>query len=135
MRKIVNLSLLDIGDSQKYATATQKLMFERIEEVRNYLFKYLEARLELIKTETQERIENIVIQLIYLVVLLILASLTCIFLFIIIAVGINEWLDSRYAGFLIMFGLLLLITFFWIKAGKWVQKSVRQLLFWVFKHK
>lgn len=126
---------MGIGDFKKYAIATQKLMFERIEEVRNYLFKYLEARLDLIKTETQERIENIVIQLIYLVVLLILASLTCIFLFIIMAVGINEWLDSRYAGFLIMFGLLFLITFFWIKAGEWVQKSVRQMLFWVFKHK
>lgn len=110
-------------------------MFEKIEEVRNYLFKYLETRLDLIKTETQERIENIVIQLIYLFVLLLLASLTGIFLFIMLAVGINEWLDSRYAGFLIVFGILFATTFFWAKAGEKVQQWVRQLLFRVFKQK
>ena len=110
-------------------------MFEKIEEVRNYLYKYIETRLDLLKTETQEHVENIVIQLIYLVVLLILASLTGIFLFIILAVGINEWLDSRYAGFAIVFGLLFLVTFFWVKAGGWVQKSVRRMLHWVFNAK
>jgi Putative Actinobacterial Holin-X, holin superfamily III len=110
-------------------------MFEKIEEVRNYLFKYLETRLDLIKTETQERLENIVIQLIYLVVLLLLGSLTSIFLFIMLAVGINEWLDSRYAGFLIVFGLLFVATFFWANAGEKVQQWVRQLLFRVFKQK
>lgn len=110
-------------------------MFEKIEEVRNYLFKYLETRLDLIKTETQERLEIIVIQLIYLIVLLLLASLTSIFLFIMLAVGINEWLDSRYAGFLIVFGLLFWATFFWANAGEKVQQWVRKLLFRVFRQK
>ncbi|AXE19405.1 hypothetical protein DR864_17475 [Runella rosea] len=110
-------------------------MFEKIEEVRNYLFKYLETRLDLIKTETQERLENIAIRLIYLVVLLLLAGLTGIFLFIMLAVGINEWLDSRYLGFFVVFGLLAAGTVFWAGAGRQVQQAVRQLLFRVFNHK
>ncbi len=110
-------------------------MFEKIEEVWNYLFKYLETRLDLIKTETQERLENIVIQLIYLIVLLLLAALTGIFLFIMLALGINEWLNSRYVGFLIVFGLLAASTAIWARAGRQVQQAVRQLLFRVFNHK
>ncbi len=109
-------------------------MFEKIEELRHYLYKYIETRVELLKTETQEHIENIIIKLVYLVVMLILGSLTGIFVFITLAVGINEWLDSRYWGFVIVFGLLLLTTLLWVNAGKAVQQMVRKMLHWVFKH-
>ncbi|HAK76714.1 MAG TPA: hypothetical protein DCR35_12590 [Runella sp.] len=108
-------------------------MIEKIEEIRDYLYKYLEARLDLFKTEAQEQIENIVIQIIYLVVLLLLVSLTGIFVFIMLAVLLNEWLDSRYWGFAIVFGLLLIKTIVWIRAGDWVNNIVRRLLYHIFK--
>ena len=110
-------------------------MLGKIEEIRDYLFKYLEARVDLLKTEAQESLENIVIQIIYLVVLLLLASMTGIFVFMMIAVLLNEWLESRYAGFAIVFGVLLVLTGFWVKAGGWVHHIVRRLLFQVFKKK
>jgi hypothetical protein len=110
-------------------------MLEKIEEIRNYLFKYLEARVDLLKTEAQESLENIVIQIIYLVVLLLLASMTGIFVFMMIAVLLNEWLESRYAGFAIVFGVLLALTGFWVKAGDWVHHIVRQLLYQIFRKK
>ena len=108
-------------------------MIEKIEEIRDYLYKYLEARLDLFKTEAQEQIENIVVQVIYLVVLLLLVSLTGIFVFIMIAVLLNEWLDSRYWGFAIVFGLLLIKTVVWIRAGGWVNGIVRRLLYHIFR--
>lgn len=108
-------------------------MIEKIEEIRDYLYKYLEARLDLFKTEAQEQIENIVVQIIYLVVLLLLVSLTGIFVFIMLAVLLNEWLDSRYWGFAIVFGLLLIKTIVWIRAGGWVNNIVRRLLYHIFK--
>jgi uncharacterized membrane protein YqjE len=108
-------------------------MFEKIEEIRDYLYKYLETRLDLLKTEAQEHLENIVIQIIYLMVLLILSSLTFIFVFMMIAVLLNEWMESRYAGFAIVFGLLLVLTLIWVKAGGWVHRIVRRLLCQIFK--
>lgn len=108
-------------------------MIEKIEEIRDYLYKYLEARLDLFKTEAQEQIENMVVQIIYLVVLLLLVSLTGIFVFIMFAVLLNEWLDSRYWGFAIVFGLLLIKTIVWIRAGGWVNSIVRRLLYHIFK--
>lgn len=110
-------------------------MLEKIEEIRDYLFKYLETRIDLLKTEAQESLENIVIQIIYLVVLLLLASMTGIFVFMMIAVLLNEWLESRYLGFTIVFGSLLILTGFWIKADGWVHYTVRRLLYQIFKKK
>ena len=96
-------------------------MIGKIEEIRDYLYKYLEARLDLFKTEAQEQIENVVVQIIYLVVLLLLVSLTGIFVFIMVAVLLNEWLESRYLGFAIVFSLLLVKTIVWVRAGGWVN--------------
>jgi hypothetical protein len=108
-------------------------MIGKIEEIRDYLYKYLEARLDLFKTEAQEQIENVVVQIIYLVVLLLLVSLTGIFVFIMVAVLLNEWLESRYLGFAIVFSLLLVKTIVWVRAGGWVNNVVRQLLYHIFK--
>lgn len=110
-------------------------MLEKIEEIRHYLYKYIETRVDLLKTEVQDSLENIVIQIIYLVVLLLLASMTGIFAFMMLAVLLNEWLESRYAGFAIMFGVLLVLTGFWIKAGEWVHRIVRRLLYQIFRKK
>jgi protein-S-isoprenylcysteine O-methyltransferase Ste14 len=110
-------------------------MFEKLEEIRNYLFKYLETRIDLLKTEAQDSLEKMAIQIIYLVVLLLLASMTGIFAFMMLAVLLNEWLESRYAGFAIVFGALLILTAFWIKAGDWVHRAVRQLLYHIFRKK
>ncbi|MEZ4900316.1 MAG: phage holin family protein [Spirosomataceae bacterium] len=108
-------------------------MFEKIEEVRTYLYKYLETRADLLKIEMQEHFENMAIRLFYSVILLLLISMTGIFVFIMIAVLLNEYLESRYAGFAIVFGFLLASTLFWIKAKDLVKRLVRLFLFHLFK--
>lgn len=107
-------------------------MLEKLEEIRATLYKYLEVRIDLVKTETQEKAENAAVQLIYVVVLMLLASLAFIFLFIMLAIFLNELLDSRYWGFVIVFGVLVVMTFLWVKSTKNVQQFIRKLLFRVF---
>jgi ABC-type multidrug transport system permease subunit len=107
-------------------------VLEKLEEIRATLYKYLEVRIDLVKTETQEKAENAAVQLIYVVVLMLLASLAFIFLFIMLAIFLNELLDSRYWGFVIVFGVLVVMTFLWVKSTKNVQQFIRKLLFRVF---
>jgi len=110
-------------------------MFEKIEEIRTYLYKYLEARVDLLKIETQEHLENIGVGLFYLTIPLLLISITGVFVFMMLAVLLNEYLESRYAGFAIVFGFLSASTLFWIKADDFVKRLVRHSLFHIFKEK
>ncbi|TDB69045.1 phage holin family protein [Arundinibacter roseus] len=98
-------------------------MFRQIEEIRETLFKYLETRIELFQIETRDRIEQLIITLLFfligasfLIVVLILSILLLVAL-------LNQWLDSRYAGYLIMIG------FFAALAGIWFVKRTAVLLF------
>lgn len=84
-------------------------MFKQLEEIKNTLYKYVEVRTELFKAESQEKIENIAIQVVYLVVITCLGFGVALFLLILIASLLNNWLESRYVGFLIMLILFVLL--------------------------
>jgi|GEM_PF-559612 len=92
-------------------------MLEKIEEIRESIFKYLEARIELFKLETRSKVEEGVVQGIHGIVLGFLATITTIFLFSLLAAWLNHLLDSRYMGFLIVAGFFLVLTIAWY-AGK-----------------
>jgi sterol desaturase/sphingolipid hydroxylase (fatty acid hydroxylase superfamily) len=109
-------------------------MLEKIEEIRDTLLKYLEVRVELVKTETQEKVEEAVVQGVYLVVLLLLGSLVGLFLLLILAELLNEWLESRYLGYLAVLGILLVKIVLWILARKFIQNLIRRLLHRFFNH-
>lgn len=108
-------------------------MIEKIEEIRQTLLKYLETRVELVKTETQEKVENATVQLMYLMVLLLLGSLALLFLLLMLAELLNEWVESRYLGFVIVLGILLIKTALWILLRKPIQSIIRRLLYEAFK--
>lgn len=110
-------------------------MFNRLEEIKQNLYKQLEIRIELFKTELQGSLETAVIQLLYLVILLILAFVTGVFLLIMAAVYLNYLLKSQYAGFGIVSGILAVSTLLWALARVQAQVFIRKILRSVFAQK
>jgi len=100
-------------------------MLERFEEIRENIFRYLEARIELFTLETRGKIEEGVVVGIHGIVLALLATMTTIFLFSLLAAYLNYVLDSRYLGFLIVAGFFLLLTLIWLLAKDFVKSKIR----------
>ncbi|GAB3912105.1 hypothetical protein GCM10028803_54830 [Larkinella knui] len=104
-------------------------MLEKIEEIRESIFKYLEARIELFKLETRNQVENIALNAVHGIVLGFLITITTIFLFSLLAAYLNEVLDSRYLGFLIVAGFFLLLTLIWAFAKGPVEGMLRKMTY------
>jgi len=76
-----------------------------LNELFDNFYKYIEARIDLFKFETKESITEAVISVIQIVALLILSLFVVTFLSIGLALFLNEVLDSRFFGFLIVAGV------------------------------
>lgn len=100
-------------------------MLERFEEIRENIFRYLEARIELFTLETRGKIEEGVVVGVHGIVLALLGTMTTIFLFSLLAAYLNYVLDSRYLGFLIVAGLFLLLTLIWLLAKDFFKSKIR----------
>lgn len=100
-------------------------MLEHIEEIRENIFRYLEARIELFTLETRGKLEEGVVVGIHGIVLALLGTMTTIFLFSLLAAYLNEVLDSRYLGFLIVAGFFLLLTLIWLAAKDFFKAKIR----------
>ncbi len=101
-------------------------MFERLEELRENIFRYLEARIELFTLETRGRVEDGAVQAIHAIVLALLSTMTLIFLFSLLAAYLNEVLDSRYLGFLIVAAFFLTLTVLWLTAKESIMVMIRK---------
>lgn len=100
-------------------------MLERLEEIRENIFRYLEARIELFTLEMRGKIEEGVVVGVHGIVLALLGTMTTIFLFILLAAYLNELLESRYVGFLIVAGFFLLLSLIWVGAKDFVKSKIR----------
>ena len=103
-------------------------MFQKLEEIRDYLYKYVETTVDLFKTETQEKIENMAVSMVYLMVLVCLVSGASIMALMVLAAFINQWLESRYAGFLIIFIFIILLLLLWTGLRPNVEQMIRKVL-------
>ena len=108
-------------------------MLEKIDEIRDSIFKYLEARIELFKLETRNKVEEGAVQAIHGVVLGFLATITTIFLFSLLAAWLNHLTDSRYLGFLIVAGFFLVLTVIWVAAKNFFVARIRTMAYGVLK--
>ena len=99
-------------------------MLERIEEIRENIFRYLEARIELFTLETRGKLEEGVVVGVHGIVLALLGMMTTIFLFSLLAAYLNEVLNSRYLGFLIVAGFFLLLTLVWLAAKDFFKAKI-----------
>jgi hypothetical protein len=94
------------------------MSFLNINDFKQKLYNYIEARLELVKLETEERIGRASALIIQLVLLALLLGSMLLFLNIALALYINTFSFCKgapYLGFLIVagthFGLILLVIF------------------------
>lgn len=101
-------------------------MLERLEEIRENIFRYLEARIELFTLETRGKVEEGVVVGIHGIVLALLGTMTTIFLFSLLAAFLNEVTNSRYLGFLIVAGFFLLLTIVWLAAKDFFKSKIRE---------
>jgi len=104
-------------------------MLERLEEIRESIFKYLEARIELFKLETRSKVEEGAVQGVHGIILGFLATITTIFLFSLLAAYLNAVLDSRYLGFLIVAGFFLVLTIIWVAAKQAILGVIRKIAY------
>ncbi|QMW02335.1 phage holin family protein [Spirosoma foliorum] len=100
-------------------------MLEHLEEIRENIFRYLEARIELFTLESRGKLEEGVVVGIHGIVLALLSTMTLIFLFILLAAYINQLTDSKYLGFLIVAGFFLVMTIFWLAAKDFFKAKIR----------
>lgn len=100
-------------------------MLERLEEIRENIFRYLEARIELFTLETRGKLEEGVVVGVHGIVLALLGTMTTIFIFSLLAAYLNEVTNSRYVGFLIVAGFFLLLTIIWIAAKDFFKSKIR----------
>ncbi len=100
-------------------------MLERLEEIRENIFRYLEARIELFTLETRGKLEEGVVVGVHGIVLALLGTMTTIFVFSLLAAYLNEVTESRYMGFLIVAGFFLLLTIVWIAAKEFFKSKIR----------
>ncbi|TAH10736.1 MAG: hypothetical protein EAZ14_07385 [Runella slithyformis] len=105
-------------------------MLNRLEEIKDSLYKYIETELQLFKIELQGGFESFIIKLIYLFVLLILLFAVGIFLLVLLAVFLNHFWKSDYAGFVAVGALMAATTLFWALASRtaqeWIKKTLHQ---------
>jgi uncharacterized membrane protein YqjE len=100
----------------------------KINELRENIVKLIEAKFELTKIEIQEKIEGLVSQLIHSILTMFLVFMVFIFICILVAVGINQWLDSSYWGFVIITGVYLLLLLIWILNKSFIQKNIQKTI-------
>ncbi|WP_234736096.1 phage holin family protein [Tellurirhabdus bombi] len=108
-------------------------MLEKLDEIREGIFKYLEARIELFKLETRNKVEEGVVHAVHGVILGFLATITTIFLFSLLAAWLNHVLDSRYLGFLIVAGFFMVLTIIWALGKNYFSGSIRKMAYGMIK--
>lgn len=104
-------------------------MLERLEEIRENIFRYLEARIELFTLETRGKIEEGAVTATHGIILGFLATITTIFLFSLLAAYLNEVTDSRYLGFLIVAGFFLILTIVWAVSKASMVNVLRKIAY------
>lgn len=100
-------------------------MLEKLDEIRENIFRYLEARFELFKLETRSKVEEGAVTATYFIGMAFLVLLTVVFIFSLLAAFLNSVLDSRYLGFLIVAGFFMILTAIWFFAKDGIQNWIR----------
>ena len=99
----------------------------RINELRDNVAHLIEAKIELVKIDFQEKIEDIIVKVIYAAVLAFISLLVLIFLSILLAGFLNNWLKSQYLGFLIVGSFYAILLLIWIFAKNAVTHQIKNI--------
>jgi len=100
--------------------------FLNLSDFRDNVIRLIEAKFELTKLGFQEKIEGIAVKAIYLLILFILSITVIIFLSILLAIGLNVWLESFWLGYLIIFLVYVGILAIFVLAKDKVQSKIQE---------
>ncbi|HEU4607262.1 MAG TPA: hypothetical protein VFS31_04080 [Chitinophagaceae bacterium] len=93
-------------------------IFDTVESMAGSAKTYLEERLNLEILKGADKISRVTAMLSTLLMLAGLGLLLLLFLLIGLSLALNEWLQSSYAGYFVVSGLLLLIMVLLFTAGR-----------------
>jgi uncharacterized membrane protein YqjE len=104
-------------------------MLQKLEDIRDHFYRYVEARTDLFKVEVQSNLEQTIVNAIYFFILGALLAMTSIVLLILLAVFLNHVFESNYVGFLVVFGVLLLKSMIWYNYRSKIQLWIKKILY------
>lgn len=102
--------------------------FLRINEIKYAVIGLVEAKLELKKLEIQDNVGEQLTDIIYALITLIIGLVILIFFSILIATGLNIWLDSAWYGHAIVGAIYIVLLIFWIGKELSAKKKIRSLV-------
>ncbi len=98
-----------------------------VSDLKDLVIRLIEARVELKKLEVQEKLESLAANAVYWVVFLILAAVASVFLLILAAWGLNQWLGEPW-GYVIILAVSLLLMGSMYGAARFVKEKIRQII-------
>lgn len=99
----------------------------KLGEIKDSVIKLIEAKFELKKLEIQEKIERAVADAIFRFVFLVLGAVTLVFLLLIVAWWLNQWLGAPW-GYVTIFGLLLVMLIVVYTGRNKIKTAVREII-------
>lgn len=101
---------------------------ENITDLRDNVIKLIEAKFELGKLEVQDKVEWVAVKAIYGLLMAFLGLMALIFINIIIAIFINDLLNSQYWGYVICLLLDVLFLFILNFRKEQIQTSIKHIV-------
>lgn len=98
--------------------------FLRIDEIKYAIIGLVETKLELKKLEVQEKLSVQLTNLIYFLIILLIGLVILIFLSILIAAGLNTWLESVWYGYAIVGTFYVLVLIYWVSQELSVKQKI-----------
>ncbi|MCR9062963.1 MAG: phage holin family protein [Cytophagales bacterium] len=99
----------------------------KIGEIKDNVIGLIEAKFELKKLEIQEKAERAVADLIYRFIFLIVATFSMVFMLILIAWSVNQWLGEPWGYVIILAIMLLILLFFHLKRDE-VKEQIKEVI-------
>lgn len=103
-------------------------MINQLDDLKDTLFKYIETRVDIVKIETRGKIESTLIVAAYMVVVLCIFTVLATVIAILLAIYLNELLHSKYLGYVIVIGLLILKLAIWLVFRKQLSQVLRKVI-------
>jgi hypothetical protein len=101
---------------------------DNITDLRNNIIKLIEAKFELGKLEIQDKIEWIIVKVFYILLLAFLGLMVLIFINILIAIYLSEWLGNKYLGYIISLFLNVFFILLLVFRKDTIQNSIKHLI-------
>ena len=110
----------------KFKKATNLFNMDRMID---HLVEFVETRLEILKLDFKEESVRVIAKLITGAVIVLFSTLFFIFFSVMIAIILNEALDSSFLGFAILaaFFLLILVSILIIKQTPWYHSKITEI--------